>query len=161
MTKKKKEPKWAEEWKELKNIMNLINGYHWSDEWLTLLQAQHEESDFSTYTDTWLENKLAWFLVNGSAGNIFLISYVWGDRGLDVFFEFLCWWVNNDYMLGHFHPSKALKTAINEHQGVIRNSNIGDLVQILSDFSKNLEIKDGVPPKEAVGWQPKSKKKRN
>lgn len=161
MTKKKKEPKWAEEWKELKNIMNLINGYHWSDEWLTLLQAQHEESDFSTYTDTWLENKLAWFLVNGSAGNIFLISYVWGDRGLDVFFEFLCWWVNNDHMLGHFHPSKALKTAINEHQGVIRNSNIGDLVQILSDFSKNLEIKDGVPPKEAVGWQPKSKKKRN
>lgn len=61
MTKKKKEPKWAEEWKELKNIMNLIEGYHWSDEWLTLLQAQPEESNFSTYTDTWLDNKLAWF----------------------------------------------------------------------------------------------------
>ena len=159
MTKKKKEPKWAEEWKELKNIKNLIEGYHWSDEWLTLLQAQPEESNFSTYTDTWLDNKLAWFLVNGATGIIYLVGEVWGDTGLDVFFEFLRYFVQNDYMLGHYHPSKALKTAINEHQGIIENSDIDDLIKMLQSFSKNLEIKDGVSPKEAVGWQPKSKKK--
>ncbi len=159
MTKKKKEPSWAKEWKEIKNIMSLINGYHWADEWLTLLQAQPGESNFNTYADTWLDNKLAWFLVNGATGIIFLIDYTWGDKGLDVFFEFLRWFVQNDYMLGHFHPSKALKTAINEHQGVIKNSDVTDLIKMLQDFSKNLEIKDGIPPKEAVGWQPKSKKK--
>ena len=76
-----------------------------------------------------------------------------------MFFEFLRWFVQNDYMLGHFQPSKVLKTAINEHQGIIKNSDVTDLIKMLQDFSKNLEIKDGVPLKEAVGWQPKSKKK--
>lgn len=159
MTEKKKEPKWAKEWKEIKKIMNLIDGYHWTDEWLTLLQAKPEENDSYSYTDTWLDNKLAWFLVNGATGIIFLVDYVWGDKGLDVFFEFLSWFVQNDYEFGHYHPSKALRTAINEHQGIIKNSDVDDLIKMLQDFSKNLEIKDGISPKEAVGWQPKMKKK--
>lgn len=159
MTEKKKEPKWAKEWKEIKKIMNLIDGYHWTDEWLTLLQAKPEENDSYSYTDTWLDNKLAWFLVNGATGIIFLVDYVWGDKGLDVFFEFLRWFVQNDYEFGHYHPSKALRTAINEHQGIIKNSDVDDLIKMLQDFSKNLETKDGISPKEAVGWQPKMKKK--
>ena len=81
------------------------------------------------------------------------------DKGLDVFFEFLRWFVQNDYEFGHYHPSKALRTAINEHQGIIKNSDVDDLIKMLQDFSKNLEIKDGISPKEAVGWQPKMKKK--
>lgn len=159
MTKRKKEPKWAPEWKELKNIMNLVEDYHWSDEWLALLKAKPEVNDSHSYVDTWLDNKLAWFLVNGATGIVFLVDYVWGDKGLDAFFEFLRWFVQNDYMLGHYHPSKALRTAINEHQGTIKNSDVADLIKMLEDFSKNLEIKDGVLPKEAVGWKPKSKKK--
>lgn len=159
MTKKKKEPKWALEWEELKNIMNLIDEYHWSDEWLVLIQVKHLENSIDSYDDMWISNKLAWFLTNGSTGILFLIDYVWGDEGLTIFFEFLKWYIQNDYKLGHFHPSKALMTGINAHQGTIKNSSIADLLSMLEDFSKNFEIKDGVDPKEVVGWRPNSKKK--
>ncbi len=158
MTKKKNQPSWAPEWKEIKSIMNLIDGYHWSDEWLTLLQVKPEVSSFNSYSDTWIDNKLTWFLVNGATGIIFLVDYIWGEQGLDIFFEFLRWFVQYDYMLGHFHPSKSLRTAINDHQGIIKNSDIDDLIKMLEEFSKNLEIKDGISPEEAVGWRPRQKK---
>lgn len=158
MTKRKSESKWAPEWKELKEIMNLIEEKHWSDEWLVLLQATPSKGEMNSYDDMWLSNKLAWFLNNGATGIIFLVDYVWGNEGLNIFFEFLRWFIQNDYMLGHFHPSKMLMTAINAHQGVIKNADIGDLLTMLSEFSKNFQVKDGIDPKETVGWKPQSKK---
>lgn len=81
MTKRKSEPKWAPEWKELKGLMNLIEEKHWSDEWLALLQAKPSTDLKNPYDDMWLSNKLAWFLTNGATGIIFLVDYVWGNEG--------------------------------------------------------------------------------
>lgn len=158
MTQRKSEPKWAPEWKELKGLMNLIEEKHWSDEWLALLQAKPSTDLKNPYDDMWLSNKLAWFLTNGATGIIFLVDYVWGNEGLAIYFEFLKWFIQNDYKLGHFHPSKALMTAINAHQGVIKNTDVADLLTMLSEFSKNFQVKDGIDPKEAVGWKPQNKK---
>jgi len=66
MEKRKGKPKWALEWKELKEIMNLIEEKHWSDEWLVLLQTKPSKEARSSYDDMWFSNKLGWFLTNGA-----------------------------------------------------------------------------------------------
>ena len=155
MTKKKADPIWSKEWLELKNTTNLYNGEHWSSEWITLIHSKHLDEAFKYSTDSWLENKLSWFLTNGSTGILYLINYVWGDEGLDLFFEFIRWYIMNDSAPGHFHPSKAIKTGINEHRGEIKSTDLKKLTEMLEDFSEVFAVNDH--DEGAPRWKPKEK----
>lgn len=151
MTKKKSFKPLSIEWREIDELKSKYEDVHLSDEWIMLIHAEHHDHEILYVPNMWIENKLAWFLTNGSAGVLYLVLYIWGIDGLEIFLDFVKWYIYDYDSPGHFHPSRALKTSINENQGSIDKTNIKQLKELLIDFSKNFAFNDGV--KEASGWK--------
>ncbi|MCH3990753.1 MAG: hypothetical protein LKF01_03385 [Lactobacillus sp.] len=155
MTKRKNDHVWSTEWKPLRMMLCQYEGFNLANEWLTLFHVKHiVRNDDTALIDSWIVNKLAWFILNGAAGILYLVKYIWGDQGLEIFFEFISWFVTDNSKPGHYHPSKALQTSINQRNTMFKNMKLEQLTSILNLLSKDLVKRDGFK-KKVTGWKPK------
>ncbi|WP_223896154.1 hypothetical protein [Lactobacillus huangpiensis] len=134
MTKKKDEYQLTPFWQEIADITQEPD-------------FQGEGQGIKVDGDSFIYNKLLTFLYRGAVGTLYEIKEALGKEQLDLFLNYIYFYINNSEKPGHYYPSQLVRKQIEE---IKQTKDLFDLKDTLNEISRLEFEKHGV--KNVKGW---------